>query len=79
MQRYLKLPKYNQNLTVSLTKFLTNGFRSSFEIPEVRYELQWQLRSCQSSRELRKEEFHAKFRSSSRAKFASPGVVGLVI
>ena len=27
------------NVTVRFTKLLTNGFRSSFEIPEVRYEL----------------------------------------
>ena len=37
---------------MSFTKLLTNGFRSSFEIPEVRYELGNSLRNCQSNREL---------------------------
>ena len=39
--------------SVRFTKLLTNGFRSSFEFPEVCYDLAISLRSC---------EFHAGFR-----------------
>ena len=71
--------------TVRFTKLLTNCFRSSFEIPKFATKLAISLRSCQSNRELQNEvvnfspNFVGKLRSSSRAKFAPFGVVGLVI
>ena len=70
--------------TVHFTKLLTNGFRSSFEIPKFATNLVNSLRSSQSNRELRNEvvnstpNFVGKLQSSSRAKFAPFGVVGLV-
>ena len=75
------------SFTVRFTKLLTNGFGSSFEIPESSLRT-WQSHyngSCQSNRELRNEvvnftpNFVGKLRSSSLAKFASFGVVRLVI
>ena len=36
---FLVYPVVKDSLTVRFTKLLTNCFRSSFEIPEVRYEL----------------------------------------
>ena len=60
---------------MSFTKHLTNGFRSSFEILEVRYEI-----GNKSSCELGNEVVHftpnfvGKLRSSSREKFAPFGV-----
>ena len=73
------------SFTVRFTKLLTNGFGSSFEIPEFATSLAISLCSYQSNRELRNEvvnfkpNFVGKLRSSSRAKFASFGVVRLVI
>ena len=67
--------------TVRFIKLLTNGFRSSFEIPEVRYKLGHFI----TYRELRKEvvnftpNFVGKLRSSLPVKFSPFGVVGLVI
>ena len=66
---------------MSFTKLLTNGFRSSFEFPEVRYELGNSLRNCQSNRELGNvvvnftPNFVGKLRSSFPEKFAPYGVI----
>ena len=37
---YFTFKLIDKLFTVSFTKLLTNGLRSSFEVPEVRYELQ---------------------------------------
>ena len=49
------------SLTVCFTKLLTNGFRSSFDIPEVCFQLGNFISTCQSKNlEMKLNEFHAE-------------------
>ena len=78
-----KCSLFSCSVTVRFTKLLTNCFRSSFEIPEVRYELR-NLRSCQSNRELWNEvvnftlNFMWKLRSLLWQRFLPFSVVTVV-